>query len=55
MWVEETAYFFLTSKQLQAVRSAASSGKFYRLLPDMENTVENKLLVKLLVMHDTCS
>ena len=29
----------LTFKQLQAVRSVASSGKFYQLPPDKKNTV----------------
>ena len=44
-WITTSVFFLkqltitLTFKQLQAVRSVASSGKFYQLPPDKENTV----------------
>ena len=36
---KEIFNFGKTFKRLQAVRSVASGGKFYRLPPDKENTV----------------
>ena len=36
-------------KRLQMVRSVASSGKFYRLLPDKENTANPQILVGALL------
>ena len=36
-------------KRLQTVRSVASSGKFYRLLPDKENTANPQIFVGALL------